>query len=160
MRSVGQPGRKVESDGGLETSVPSSSLSVLRWRLAKRSMPISDPWPLRMARMATRSIHHCGKRIPRRIRQSGKALRKLIRSVEAEGFVKRQPLLVPDQFSLSPDRVFKRRGQGDDASSSVTTAQGLDTGKVGWDRLLMGSEPTGARPVDQEADGKFRATGR
>ena len=49
-------------------------------------MPISEPWPLRMARIATSSIHHCGKRIPRCIRQSGNALRKLIRSLAAAGF--------------------------------------------------------------------------
>jgi len=60
-------------------------LSVLRWRLAKRSMPSSEPWPLRIARIATRSIHHCGIHTPRRMRQSGSALRKLIRSVAAAG---------------------------------------------------------------------------
>ena len=48
-------------------------------------MPISEPWPLRMARIATSSIHHCGKRTPRRMRQSGNALRKLIRSSAAAG---------------------------------------------------------------------------
>ncbi len=39
-----------------------------------------------MARIATSSIHHCGKRTPRRMRQSGRALRKLIRSAAAAGF--------------------------------------------------------------------------
>ena len=49
-------------------------------------MPINEPWPLRIERIATTSsIHHCGKRIPRRIRQSGNALRKLIRSLAAAG---------------------------------------------------------------------------
>jgi len=37
--------------------------------------------------MATSSIHHWGKRMPRRIRQSGNALRKLIRSLAATGVV-------------------------------------------------------------------------
>jgi hypothetical protein len=62
---------------------------LLRRSLAARanlSMPISEPWLLRMARIATRSIHHWGKRMPRRMRQSGRALRKLIRSVAAAGF--------------------------------------------------------------------------
>ncbi len=36
--------------------------------------------------MATTSIHHCGKQIPRPMRQSGSALRKLFRSVAAAGF--------------------------------------------------------------------------
>ena len=39
-------GGMVESDGGLATSVPSSSFSVVRCRLAKRSMPMSEPWLL------------------------------------------------------------------------------------------------------------------
>ena len=50
----------MESDGGLATSVPSSLFSVMRCRLAKRSMPMSEPWLLRMDRIATSSIHHCG----------------------------------------------------------------------------------------------------
>ena len=53
----------------------------------KRSMPTSEPWPLRIERMATSSIHHWGKRIPRRIRQSGSALRKLIRSLATTSVV-------------------------------------------------------------------------
>lgn len=48
--------------------------------------PISEPWPLWIERIATSSIHRCGKRIPRRIRQSGNALSKLIRSDAAAGF--------------------------------------------------------------------------
>ena len=48
-------------------------------------MPTSEPSLLRMAKMATISIHHCGNRMPRRMRQSGRALRKLIRSVVAAG---------------------------------------------------------------------------
>jgi hypothetical protein len=79
--------RKVESDGDLPKSVPSTSLSVWRWRLANRSIPTREPWPLRIAKIATSSIHHWGKRIPRRIRQSGSALRKLIRSLAAAGVV-------------------------------------------------------------------------
>ncbi len=35
---------------------------------------------------STSSIHHCGKRTPRRMRQTGSALRKPIRSFAAEGF--------------------------------------------------------------------------
>ena len=52
----------------------------------KSSMPSSEPWPLRIERIATSSIHHCGKRMPRRMRQSGSVLRKLIRSVAAAWF--------------------------------------------------------------------------
>ena len=56
--------------------------------MAKRSIPTSEPWPLvGMERMANSSIHHWGKRIPRRIRQSGSALRKLIRSLAETGEV-------------------------------------------------------------------------
>ena len=77
--------RNVESEGDLLKSVPRSSFSDWRWRLAKRSIPTSEPWPLRIERMATSSIHHWGKRIPRRIRQSGNALRKLIKSLAAAG---------------------------------------------------------------------------
>ena len=50
-------------------------------------MPTSDPWPLRIERIATCSIHHWGKRMPRRIRKSGSAWRKLIRSPAAAGLV-------------------------------------------------------------------------
>jgi hypothetical protein len=45
--SVAEPlGGMVESDGGLATSVPRSSFSVVRCRLAKRSMPMSESWLL------------------------------------------------------------------------------------------------------------------
>ena len=71
-----QPKRGIRGD--LPKSVPSSSFNVWRWRLAKRSIPTTKPWPLRIERMATSSNHHWGKRIRRRIRQSGNALRKLI----------------------------------------------------------------------------------
>jgi hypothetical protein len=54
--------------------------------LVKRFIPSSEPWLLSMARIANSSIHHCGWRIPRRRRQSGSALRKLIGSVAAAGF--------------------------------------------------------------------------
>jgi len=64
-----------------------TALCVWRWRLAKRSIPTSEPWPLMIERIATSSIHHCGKRTPRRMRQSGSALRKLIRSLVAPGVV-------------------------------------------------------------------------
>jgi hypothetical protein len=79
--------RKVESDGDLPKSVPSSSLSVWRWSLANRSIPTSEPWPLRIDRIAMSSIHHCGNRMRRRIRQSGSALRKLIRSLTSVGVI-------------------------------------------------------------------------
>ncbi len=49
-------------------------------------MPISEPWPLRMARIASSSIDLCGKRPPWRMGQPGIALRKPIRSVAAAGF--------------------------------------------------------------------------
>ena len=91
-----------------------------------RSMPISEPWPLRMARIATRSIHHCGKRTPRRMRQSGNALRKLIRSVAAPGFW----------------RVEGKAARRDPARKPLPQAarQGY------WDRLLM--SPGIHRPAD------------
>ncbi len=58
-----------------------------------------------MARMATSSIHHCGKRTPRRMRQSGRALRKLIRSVAAVGVsseaAKVVELVVPTKAKLA-----------------------------------------------------------
>ena len=57
--------RKVESDGDLAMWVPSSALRVLRCRLANRSIPSKQPWPLRIARIASSNIHQCGKRIPR-----------------------------------------------------------------------------------------------
>jgi hypothetical protein len=38
-----------------------------------------------MTRIATSSIHNCGRRSPRRMRQPGSTLRKLIRSVAAVG---------------------------------------------------------------------------
>lgn len=79
--------RKVESDGDLPKSVPRISLSVWRWRLGNRSIPTSEPWPLRIDRIAMSSIHHCGNRMPRRIRQSGSALRKLIRSLASAGVI-------------------------------------------------------------------------
>ena len=77
----------MESDGDVPKSVPSSYLSLWRCRLVKRSIPTKEPWPLRIERMATSSIYHWGKRMPRRIRQSGSALRKLIRSLAAAGVV-------------------------------------------------------------------------
>jgi len=77
--------RNVESDGDLPKSVSRSALSVWWCRLAKLSIPTSEPWPLRIEKMATNSIHHWGRRMPRRIRQSGSALRKLIRSLAAAG---------------------------------------------------------------------------
>ncbi len=61
------------------------SLSVLRCLLAKRSIPNSDPWLLRIQRIATSRIYHLGKRIPRRLQHYGSALRKLIRSLAAAG---------------------------------------------------------------------------
>ena len=87
---------------------------------AKRSMPRSEPWPLRIARIATSSIHHWGKRIPRRMRQSGSALRKLIRSDAAAG------VSVVD--AMREERFHR------------TTA--LISGRVEgyWDRLLMDPE--------------------
>jgi hypothetical protein len=49
--------------------------------------PITCLGELRIARITISSIHHWGKRMPRRIRQSGSALRKLIRSLAAAGLV-------------------------------------------------------------------------
>jgi hypothetical protein len=49
-------------------------------------MTISETWFLRIARIATRSIHHWGKRMPRRMGDSGRSFRKLIRSFAAGGF--------------------------------------------------------------------------
>jgi len=45
----------------------------------------SEPWLFRNARIATNSIYHCRKRTSQRVRQSGNALRKLIRSAAAAG---------------------------------------------------------------------------
>jgi hypothetical protein len=115
-----------ESDGGLAMWVPNSSLSALRCRLAKRSMPRSKPWPLRMARIATNSIHHCGNRTPRRLRQSGNALRKGIRSVAGEAF----------------SRGVARDEKHDLACKLMTQTAHQDY----WDKLLMG-------PWDERSDG-------
>ena len=86
--------------------------------LAKRSMPISEPWLLRMARIATNSIHHCGNRLPHRIRQSMSSWRKLIRSLATEGIV---------------------NGEANAEEHAVhTTAQMAWSSQGYWDRLLMG----------------------
>lgn len=116
----------MESDGDLPKSVPSSSLSIWRWRyscgeacgLANRSIPTSEPWLLRIARIATSSIHHCGKRIPRRFRPSGNALRKLIRSAAVNAVSSWDPK-AKEQF---PGRTTQRNGAG----------------QVNWDTLLIG----------------------
>jgi hypothetical protein len=49
--------------------------------------PTNEPWPLRIERIAISYIHHWEKRMQRRIRQSGSALRKLTRSLAAAGAV-------------------------------------------------------------------------
>jgi len=94
-------------------------------------MPSSEPWPLRMARIATSSIHHCGKRTPRRIRQSGSALRKLIRSAAAAG------------LSSEEAKV--------DELVAPTKPQLAGTSQRYWDRLLMGPDPP-ARSVIATAE--------
>lgn len=83
--SCASSSRNMESEGVLPKSIPSNSLRACLCSFAKRSIPTREPWPLRIARIATSSIHHWGNRMPRRMRQSGKALRKLIRSVAAAG---------------------------------------------------------------------------
>jgi hypothetical protein len=81
-------------------------------------MPISEPWPLRMARIATSSIHHCGKRTLRRILQSGSALRKPIGSVAAAGFW---------------------NGVAKDEKHGLTSKPLREAARQSyWDRLLMG----------------------
>ncbi len=86
----------------------------------------SEPWPLRMARIATNSIHHCGNRTPRRLRQSDSALRKRIRSVAAEAF---------------------SRGVAKDEKHDLACKLMPQTARQGyWDRLLMG-------PWDERSDG-------
>jgi hypothetical protein len=77
--------RNVESDGDLPQLVPSSPFSIWRWRLANRSIPTGEPWPHRIDRIATSSIHHWGKRINRRSRQSGSALRKQVACSDRRG---------------------------------------------------------------------------
>ncbi len=63
--------RNVESDGDLPKSVLRSSWSVWRCRYC-----FAEACGLPNRSIATSSIHHYGKRMPRRIRQSGSALRK------------------------------------------------------------------------------------
>jgi hypothetical protein len=84
-----------------------------------------------MARIATSSIHHCGKRTPRRIRQSGSALRKLIRSAAAAG------------LSSEEAKV--------DELVAPTKPQLAGTSQRYWDRLLMGPDPP-ARSVIATAE--------
>ncbi len=78
-----------------------SNKLLVRWRLAEigakqlaQRLAVAHGNPLhfhqrglpqRIERMATKSIHYWGKRVPRRIRQSGSALRKLIRSLAVAG---------------------------------------------------------------------------
>ena len=98
-----------------------------RWRLANRSIPTSEPWPLRIERIATSSIHHWGKRMPRRMRQSGSALRKLIRSVAAAKFSSGEA---------------KRFGRGLRTKPELTAAR-----QSYWDRLLIGPGHLGANLI-------------
>ena len=67
-----------------------------------RRIHTSEPCPLRIERLATSSIHHSGKRMPRRIRQSGNALRKLIRSLAAPGVVSGWEAKGQVQFPRTP----------------------------------------------------------
>jgi len=72
------PAARSASCGGVWQNAPCPSASHIYCRRqpsAKRSME----------RIATSSIHDCEKRMPRRIRQSGNALRKLIRSTASAG---------------------------------------------------------------------------
>jgi hypothetical protein len=50
--------------------------------------------------MATSSIHHWVKRIPRRMRQSGSALRKLIKSLAETGEVAGSEANAQEQLPL------------------------------------------------------------
>ena len=99
-----------------------------RWRLANRSIPTSEPWLIRIARISTSSMHHCGNRIPRRMRQSGSALRKLIRSVAVAGVASWDP---------KTEERFPRR---------TTQRNGAD--QSDWDTLLIGP---GRGPVERSS---------
>jgi len=55
----------------------------VRWRMANRSRSRRLWQPLRMPRTATSSRHQDGMRIPRQMRESGMARKKLIRSGSA-----------------------------------------------------------------------------
>jgi len=72
--------RKAESDGGRLSSISSSLPSTAWCRRAKRSRSRRLSQPLRIPSTATSSRYQAGIRIPRRIRVSGIALMKLIRS--------------------------------------------------------------------------------
>jgi len=56
-----------------------------------------------MARIATSSIHDCGQRIPRRRRQSGSALRKLIKSVAAAGLSSGETKRLGRVLNINPE---------------------------------------------------------
>jgi hypothetical protein len=75
--------RKAESDGGRLSSIPNSSPSSAWWRRAKRSRSRRLSQPLRIPSTATSNRYQVGIRTHRRIRASGIALRKLIRSRSA-----------------------------------------------------------------------------
>ena len=76
VRIVALPGQFSTTHGG--TGMPR--------RIQVRSRPRLRSRLLRIVRIATSRIHHCGKRTTRRMRQSGSALRKLIRSVAEAWF--------------------------------------------------------------------------
>jgi hypothetical protein len=65
--------------------MPSASVSTLGWRMAKRSRSRRLWQQLGIPSTATSSRYQAGLRIPRRIRGSGIALRKLIRSRSVAG---------------------------------------------------------------------------
>ncbi|MCP9860581.1 hypothetical protein [Cyanobium sp. Cruz-8H5] len=82
-----------------------------------------------MARIATSSIHHCEKRIPRRIRQSGNALRKLIRSLAAAGFWSGEANGQEQVLRTKPELAAPRQRY--------------------WDRLLMGLDADPSAQPDE-----------
>jgi hypothetical protein len=63
-----------------------------------------------MERIATNSIYHWGKRMPRRIRQSGSALRKLIRSPAAAGVMAGSEAKGQVRFPPSPPEALQHGG--------------------------------------------------
>jgi hypothetical protein len=66
-------------------------------------MPTREPWPLRIERIATSSIHHWGKRMPRRIRQLPRPLLEAL----TQAFRKR--FSIPEGATTIADRIIQKR---------------------------------------------------
>jgi hypothetical protein len=77
--------RNAVSDGDRFSSIPRAVVRAVWCRLANRSKSRRLWQPLRMPSTATNSRYQAGMRMPRRIRVSGMARRKLIRSRSVAG---------------------------------------------------------------------------